>query len=337
MKVSLVATVLDARERVGPFLTSIAAQTRPPDEIVIVDGGSTDGTLDVVRAARGVVVLEEPGASIARGRNLAIARSTHEVIAVADADCLYEPGWLAALMRTIEEGADVAMGWYEPIVEGLWDACLASVNLPLTPAEIDPDRFMPSARSVAFRREAIEAVGGYPEWLPIGEDMWVNHRWRERGLDLRFAPDAVARWPLRPDPAAVWRQYLRYARGDAHAGMYPERHALRVAVYGGLAAALLSRRRWPLALAALGGFAYARTPIRRAWSRLGAPAERAAAAVLVPTLMAWIDLAKLAGYGIGLVDRLRGRAGPQYAKKPRPLLRPRRPSSTMRRRSGGGA
>jgi len=37
--------------------------------------------------------------------------------------------------------------------------------------------------------------------LDIGEDMWVNHRWRELGMDVRFAPDAVVRWDLRPDLA----------------------------------------------------------------------------------------------------------------------------------------
>ena len=110
MKVSLIATVLDAEEHVGAFLASIAAQTRAPDEIVIVDGGSTDGTLAALRAADGVTVLEEPGATIARGRNLAIAHAAHDVIAVADADCAYGPGWLAALLAPLEAGADVAMG-----------------------------------------------------------------------------------------------------------------------------------------------------------------------------------------------------------------------------------
>ena len=90
---------------------------------------------------------------------------------------------------------------------------------------------MPSARSVAFRRGAIEAAGGYPEWLAIGEDMWVNRRWRELGLDMRFAPDAVVHWRLRPTLRATWAQYFRYARGDAQAGMFPERHALR---FGGV-------------------------------------------------------------------------------------------------------
>jgi glycosyltransferase involved in cell wall biosynthesis len=306
MKVSLITTVLNAGDHVGAFLTSVAAQTRAPDEVVIVDGGSTDGTLDVLRAAEGVTVFDEPGANIARGRNLALAHASHEVIAVADADCGYGETWLEELLRPLEAGADVAMGWYEPIVETFYEVCLASVNLPLSPDEVDPAAFMPSARSVAFRREAIEAVGGYPEWLAIGEDMWVNHRWRERGFDLRFAPAAVARWRVRPTMTATWRQYFRYARGDGQAGMYPERHALRYGVYAGLTAALASRRTWPKLLAAAGGVAYALEPARRAWHRLEDPGERALASAVVPALMAWIDTAKIAGYAAGLLDRSRG-------------------------------
>ena len=192
MKISLIATVLNAEEHIGAFLASIAAQTRRPDEIVIVDGGSTDGTVAALRAADGLTLLEEPGANISRGRNVAIAHAAHDVVAVADADCVYGPGWLAALVAPIEDGADVSMGWTEPIVDSVLAACVSSLGLPLSPDEVDPATFMPSARSVAYRRDALEAVGGYPEWLAIGEDMWVNHRWRERPFDLRFAPEAVA-------------------------------------------------------------------------------------------------------------------------------------------------
>ena len=306
MRVSVIATVLNAADHVGGFLASMREQTRPPDEIVVVDGGSTDGTLEVLRSHEGVIVVEEPGANIARGRNVAIRTATHDVIAVADADCAYVPGWLAALVAGIEDGGDVAMGWTEPIVGSFYDACLTSVNLPLSPDAIDPATYMPSARSVAFRRDAIEAVGGYPAWLPIGEDMWVNHRWRERGLDMRFVPDAVARWRVRPTLGETWTQYARYARGDAHAGMHPERHALRFAVYGALLVALRSERSWPKLLAMAGAVAYARAPVGRAWRRLGTTRERALATAVVPALMAFTDVAKMVGYARGLVDRMRG-------------------------------
>jgi hypothetical protein len=148
-------------------------------------------------------------------------------------------------------------------------------------------------------------VGGYPEWLAIGEDMWVDQQWRRLGMDMRFAPEAVARWRLRPGLRATWIQYFRYARGDAQAGMHTERHALRFGVYGGLGVAIASRRTWPKALAAAGAVAYARTPLRRARRRFTDPRERALASVAVPALMGWIDSAKIAGFAAGLADRPR--------------------------------
>ena len=304
LKVSLVTTVKDSGDHVGEFLASVRTQTRPPDEVVVVDGGSTDGTLERLRAAEGITLIEEPGANISRGRNLAIRAATHEVLAVSDADCVLEPSWLERLLEPIESGADVSMGAYVPVVDGFLQACIAAVNLP-SPEELDEATFMPSARSVAFRRSAIEAAGGYPEWLDIGEDMYVNHRWRELGLDLRLARGAVVHWRLRRGLRATWRQYHRYARGDAIAGMYPQRHALRFAVYGGLAASLLLRRRLPAIVALLAGAAYAGRPTVRAVSRARGPMTRAAAAVAVPAIMAFLDLAKMSGYVAGLLRRPR--------------------------------
>ncbi|MEA2556018.1 MAG: hypothetical protein QOI60_1349 [Actinomycetota bacterium] len=288
---------------VDEFLASLASQTRTPDEVIIVDGGSTDDTAERFERDETVTLIREPGANISRGRNVAIVAASHDFIAVTDADCVLEPNWLDAIVAPLEAGADVSMGFYAPVIDGFFQACMAAVNLPLDAGEVDPATFMPSARSVAYRRDAIEIAGGYPEWLAIGEDMWVNHRWRELDLDLRFAPEAVVHWRLRSGLRDTWLQYFRYARGDAKAGMYPERHALRYGVYAGAALALRSKRALPRLVALAGASAYARTPVRRAWKRFDDPGERARATAMVPMLMMWIDSAKMSGDAAGLIDR----------------------------------
>ncbi|MGH2740421.1 MAG: glycosyltransferase [Actinomycetota bacterium] len=303
MKVSLVTTVKDAAADIGEFLTSVRAQTRPPEEIVIVDGGSSDGTLEALRAAPDVTLLDEPGAGISRGRNVGIRAATHDLIALSDGDCVLSPVWLQSLTKALEDGADAAMGFTRPIARGFFEACSAAIGLPEA-EEVDPDRYMPSSRSIAFRRETLELVGGYPEWLPIGEDMWLNHRLRELALDLRFVPEAVAYWRMRGTLPGLWRQYSGYAWGDGYAGLYQERHAIRFGAYGALVAALAVRSRPALGAFGLAAAWYASRRIRRAMRLLPGPVERTATVAAVPALMALIDVAKMAGYVSG---RLAGR------------------------------
>jgi hypothetical protein len=239
------------------------------------------------------------------GRNAAIRAATHDAIAVTDGDCVLAPDWLEHILAPLEDGADVAMGFYRPAPKSFFEACAAAVSLPEA-EEVDPERFMPSARSLAFHRRALDQVGGYPEWLDIGEDMYVNHLWRQAGLRMDFVPDALVWWPIRPNLRATWRQYANYAHGDGEAGMYPSRHALRFTTYTVGPLLWRTRRTLPRALVAAAGFAYARVPIRRAQRLLaGRPVERAASVAVVPALMAFIDAAKMYGYVRGVVSRRR--------------------------------
>ena len=299
MKVSLVATVKDAGPHIEGFLDSVRAQTRAPDEVIVVDGGSTDGTFATLQQATDVTALADPGANIARGRNVAIRAAAHDVLAVTDADCVLAPDWLERILQPIEAGADVSAGFYRPLGASFLQACAAAVSLP-EPDELAPG-WMPSARSVAFRREAFESAGAYPEWLDVGEDMYLNHRFVESGASIEPCPGAVAYWRVRPTLGATWRQYARYAEGDAVGGMYARRHAIRFGSYLFGLAALLSRRRWLAGATVLAGAVYAARPLRRVWRRLPQDSpERWAAFAGVPATMAFIDAAKMWGYLRGL-------------------------------------
>ena len=104
--VSVITTVYNECQQIERLLDSLAGQSRRPDEIIICDGGSTDGTVAIIQAwaARNrdrlptLQLLVEPGANISRGRNLAIAAAAGPYIAVTDAGVVLEPNWLAELV-----------------------------------------------------------------------------------------------------------------------------------------------------------------------------------------------------------------------------------------------
>ncbi len=315
LKVTVIATVLNEEASVGDLIDSLAAQTRPPDEVIITDGGSTDGTVERIRTVAGdrlkLQVLELPGSNISEGRNAAVGHATGTVIAVTDAGVRLKPTWLEQLTTPFEKRPgriDVVSGFFEPDPRTVFEVAMGATVLP-TRDEINPARFLPSSRSVAFTREAWRKAGGYPEWLDYCEDVVFDLALRRTGCVFAWAPEAVALFRPRRSLRVFWTQYFRYARGDGKAGLWPWRHAIRYASYeAGLALLQASRKRPILLLPlALGAFLHLRTPYQRLFPRLKglAPAEKAEAIAWVPILRVVGDLAKMAGYPAGLLWRWR--------------------------------
>src|SRR5437899_12464674 len=187
MRSAIVATVLNEARHIREFLASLEAQTRIPDVIVITDGGSTDGTPEMLHefaaATRLPLHWEIVAGNRARGRNAAIQVAGADVIAVTDVNVL-EPHWFERIVDPLVRGeADVVAGWYEPMGETPRERAMGRMTA-YSLEEIDPARFVPASRSVAFPRGAWQRVRGYEEQLITPEYTYLPFAKRQAGLRL---------------------------------------------------------------------------------------------------------------------------------------------------------
>jgi len=316
MKVSVIATVMNEGPALHSLMDSLRHQIRPADEIVICDGGSTDNTVAILETYRRqlpLLIVQAVGSNISQGRNRAIEAAAGPIIAATAAGVELSPNWLAELVRPFEEQvAIVTSGWFEADPHTPFEVIMGATVLPEL-ADVDPDTFLPSSRSVAFLKEAWQEVGGYPEWLDYGEDLVFDMALQKRYGRFAFAPEAVAHFQPRGDIRSFGRQYYLYARGDGKANLWPKRHAVRYLTYLvglPLITALIRSRRiagWPLLL--LGGGIYCRRPSERLLARTQdwAPWARAGGLALIPFLRLVGDIAKMIGYPVGRYWRYKNR------------------------------
>lgn len=331
-RVSVIVTVLNEADSLARLLASLADQTRVPDEVVIVDGGSTDGTLELLatwarRDEMPLVVVERPGANISRGRNVAIEAAAGPIIASTDAGVRLVAEWLERLVIPIVRGeARVASGFFASDPQGAFETALGATTLPEA-RDVDPATFLPSSRSIAFLKQDWSRCGGYPEWLDYCEDLVFDLRLLTVAGPAAFARGAVARFRPRSSAGAFVKQYYRYARGDGKADLWRRRHAIRYLTYGIALPTLLAlgARVHPLwwLILAVSVVGYLWKPARRLMHQWGGLSrwERVKAMAWVPAIRLLGDLAKMAGYPVGWRWRLRERP-PRWRPSFQPVTRP---------------
>ncbi len=217
-KTSLCVTVFNEEITVGLLLDSLANQTAKVDEIVIVDGGSSDKTIEIIKhyqkKFKNIKLLIEPG-NVAHGRNTAIELAKNNVIAMIDAGCVAKEDWLEKITLPFKnEHADIVAGYYimrgeSPIQKAV------SVFLGIPPQRYDNTNFLPSARSICFKKEVWEGVGGFSEKLSgAGEDTLFNYKAIKKGYNLIRVKDAIVYWEIPKTLKESLKKFFNYARGD---------------------------------------------------------------------------------------------------------------------------
>lgn len=222
--VSLVVPVKDEAASVEALIGSIQAQVRQPDEVILVDGGSSDGTVSILlRLIDGdgrYCVLEAGLASPGRGRNVGIEAATHEWLALTDAGIQLDPHWLDRLCRLVEHDPtlDVVYGSYAPAQETFFERCadLAYVSPP-TPSPVGPVRSF-SVASCLVRKEAWRRAGGFPD-LRAAEDRIFMRELDALGCRVATAPEAHITWQLQP---TVRRMFQRFRSHSMHGALADE-------------------------------------------------------------------------------------------------------------------
>lgn len=176
-------------------------------EVIVADNGSTDGSPAVAqrwaeedKRVRWIDARTAHRAPGARNRGVTAARG--ELLAFCDADDLVQPGWLAAAAKALEE-VDVVGGVFD-----FWSLNGWALAPPI-PAAMSQFGFLPAGLSanLAIRREAFEAVGGFDEQLPVGEDIDLCWRLQLAGFQFAIESDAVV---SKREPTA-FRSIFRHA------------------------------------------------------------------------------------------------------------------------------
>ncbi len=232
--VSVVLTELNEIQDIGKVVSSLLAQQPPAAEVIVVDGGSTDGTWDWLEAAhqrdaRLVAIRDEtcslkfsPG-PVSRGRNVAIAGAKSAIVACADAGCAYAPDWLTNLTAPLQAGtAEYALGGscidpdMGPGGSTVWDVAAApffSIKLGAN----EPTKSC-TARSMAFTKQLWEKIGGFPETVLVGEDTLFDMEAR-RVTRPAFISNAKAFYQPHYTFGSACYNLARYAVSDGMAGV----------------------------------------------------------------------------------------------------------------------
>jgi glycosyltransferase involved in cell wall biosynthesis len=245
MKVSVIVPVRDEEHSIRELLDSLLKQTRPPDEIVITDGGSVDATPQIIEEyiQKGAPVrLIRAGAALpGRGRNLGAAAAQFEWLGFTDAGIRLENNWLETLVaRAAQDNSiDIVYGSWEPVTDTFFKECAAIAYVP-PPAPRDGILARPRfIASTLLRRAAWAKVNGFPEDLRSAEDLVFMDRLEAAGYRAVFEPRAQVHWNLRPTLLTTFKRFLVYSRNNIRAGLWRQWQATILFRYAVLLVLLL--------------------------------------------------------------------------------------------------
>ena len=311
--VTVVVPAADEEGFVGACLDSVTSQDYRNLQILVVDGASTDATVEIVRARMAadprIDLVDNPRRNIPSSLNLAVGRAKGTWLVRVDAHSTIGPGYVRAAVDRLREGRWAGVGGRKEGVgrtpagraiavamRSRFGVGNSTYHFGTTTQEVEHLPFG------AYPVELVRSLGGWDERLTANEDYEFDYRLRRAGGRLLFDPALVIAWHCRQSIRDLYRQYRRYGKGKVDVmRLHPESMSLRhflppVLVVYGAGSALVGIRN-PRVLAAMLPYVVAvGVASAQAAGSLQSTAER----VRLPAAF----LAMHLGWGLGFWSRL---------------------------------
>lgn len=227
MKVSFITTVYNEESTIIPLLKSLFSQSKFSDEIIIVDGGSTDRTVSEISSfqfpksgnnTKIKLIFKKGNRSV--GRNEAISRSSNEIIVCSDAGCILDKNWIKNIIKPFKNPKiDVVAGYYKGDGKTIFQKCLIPYVLVM-PDRANPMSFLPASRSMAFKKSIWKELGGFPEGLSNNEDYVFAKKLRKINANIVFERKAIVNWIPRNNLKDAFIMFYSFAKGDAESQIF---------------------------------------------------------------------------------------------------------------------
>ncbi|MEM1548354.1 MAG: glycosyltransferase family A protein [Thermoproteota archaeon] len=182
-KISVVIPTFNEEKYVERLLVSLCQQTIPREdyEIIIVDGGSIDGTVEICRKYADKIVMQETP-TVGGARNDGVKHADAELIFTTDADCIVAPNILERIIRIFDSHPEVVMvyGIVTPLEKRFRYAFLLELNNAFVKILYRLRIYLSVGSSIAFRRKHFKWVRGFPT-VGAGDDYGFSFRMRRVG------------------------------------------------------------------------------------------------------------------------------------------------------------
>jgi cellulose synthase/poly-beta-1,6-N-acetylglucosamine synthase-like glycosyltransferase len=216
--ISVVVCSYNGAQRIRDCLEGISRLEYPRFEVIMVDDGSTDNTSEIARQFP-VRLIRTEQRGLSHARNTGLRAAAGDIVAYIDDDARPDPHWLTDLASSFAGTNHAGVGGpnIAPISASFTSECFA--RAPGCPVQVllsDEEAEHIPGCNMAFRRECLEAIGGFDQRFRVaGDDVDLCWRLQARGWTLGFHPGAMVWHDPRRSLRSYWRQQSGYGKAEA--------------------------------------------------------------------------------------------------------------------------